>query len=85
MLVMFVGMIIQAAIGVVSATELQPEDTVESMGVFMIAAFVIQAIISFVLGNLLVVNQGIIYYSCKEDDENHSLNNEIDLIGSDVE
>lgn len=85
MLVMFVGMMIQAAMGILSATELQPEETVETMGVAMIGAFVIQTIISFIVGNLLVVNQGIIYYSCREDDENHSLKNEIDLIGSDVE
>lgn len=85
MLVMIVSFMIQAITGLMSTVDTNPEGALETMSVFMIAGFVIQTIISFITGNLLVVNQGIIYYSCREQDESHSLNNEIDLIGSNVE
>ena len=55
------------------------------MSITMIISFIIQTVIGFVIGNFIMVNQGMIYYSCLEQDENRSLENEIDLIGSDIE
>ena len=35
------------------------------------------------LQNIVLINQGVIFYSCKEEMENVSINNNIDLIGTD--
>jgi hypothetical protein len=34
---------------------------------------------------LILINQGIIYYSSKEELENNAIKNDIDLIGNDSE
>jgi hypothetical protein len=43
---------------------------------------VVSILMSFILNNLLMVNQGLVYYSRKEIDENISSKDSIDLIGS---
>ncbi len=43
---------------------------------------VVSILMSYVLNNLLLVNQGLVYYSRKESDENISSQHSIDLIGS---
>jgi len=81
----FLSFIIQSLTGLVSTQTGAAADVMETMSVTMIIAFVIQTIIGFVIGNFIMINQGMIYYSCIEQNENKSLQSEIDLIGTDVE
>lgn len=46
---------------------------------------IVSIILNYTLQNLILINQGIIYYSIKEESENVSIINDIDLIGSDSE
>lgn len=55
------------------------------VGIIMFIMFAVSIIFTFVLSNLIIINQGMIYYSCREEEENRSLETEIDLIGRDVE
>lgn len=84
MLVMFTASVIQGASGLIDAEGSQAE-IMQGLGVMMIINFIIQTIINFIAGNLIIVNQGIMYYSAQEEKENYFLKNEIDQIGSDVE
>lgn len=53
-----------------------------AIGVIMTIVMVFSILMSFILNNLLVINQGVVYYSRIEIDENKSVNDSIDLIGS---
>ena len=46
---------------------------------------IVSILLNYTLQNLILINQGIIYYSIKEESENVSIKNDIDLIGSDSE
>ena len=46
---------------------------------------VISTIVSYILNNLLLINQGMIYYSHIENSESSISNDSIDLIGTDSE
>lgn len=48
------------------------------MGITMILSL----LLNFIFQNLLLVNQGIIYYSTREENENNTPKSEIDLIGT---
>ena len=64
------------------------EDQVQAFtvaGIIMFTLFAVSMIFTYILGNLVIVNQGMIYYSCREQEENRSLETEIDLIGRDTE
>lgn len=58
------------------------ENPMGAMGPMMTIVMVISMLTSFILNNLLLVNQGLVYYSRKECDGNVSSNYSIDLIGS---
>jgi hypothetical protein len=47
-------------------------------------AFVILVIFGYVLNNITIINQGILYYSLREETENKSIKNEIDSIGNEL-
>ncbi len=49
--------------------------------IMMTIVMVISMLASFILNNLLMVNQGLVYYSRREFDENISSNDSIDSIG----
>lgn len=51
------------------------------MGLMM----VLSLLLNFILQNLLLVNQGIIYYSLREENENNTPKSEMDLIGTQSE
>lgn len=86
---MVVGMIINMLYGLASAgpdlENANPEAIMQTMSITMIVGFVIQTTVSFVMGNFIFINQGIIYYSGRDRDDNKSIYNDIDLIGRDVE
>jgi hypothetical protein len=54
-------------------------------GLLMTITFMLSTLLAYVLGNFMFVNQGIIYYSAREENENLSRHSEIDLIGRDSE
>lgn len=64
------------------------EPNVEALSFMMIMmtiAMIISILFNYTLQNLILINQGIIYYSSKEELENHTIKNDIDLIGTDSE
>ena len=68
--------------------ELNESNAHETFGfimIFVTILMVISILFNYTLQNLILINQGIIYYSIKEADENISVNNEIESIGSNEE
>ncbi len=53
-----------------------------TMTVLMLVVFFLTFIVSIVLSNVVQLNQGIVYYSLKEDNENINTKSIIDQIGS---
>ena len=54
----------------------------KTMTVMMLAIFLLTFLVSSVLNVVLQLNQGVVYYSLKEDIENINTRSDIDLIGS---
>lgn len=61
------------------------QETMSFFGLMMLITLILSILFSYLLGNILFVNQGIIYYSARDTKENQSLHHEIDLIGTDSE
>ena len=59
-----------------------PQEIGASFMVLMLAVFFISFIIGTILNNITQLNQGIVYYSLKEDNENINTKSVIDQIGS---
>jgi MFS family permease len=59
-----------------------PEEVGATFMVMMLVVFFITFIIGIVLNNITQLNQGIVYYSLKEDNENVNTKSVIDQIGS---
>lgn len=57
-------------------------DTYSTFGIMMTIIMVISILMNYILNNILLVNQGLVYYSRIEYDENKSADHSIDLIGS---
>ena len=90
MLLVFVFFILQSLTGLVDDGSgpfgnMDSAEAFSVMGILVLIGFLIYMFAAFLVGNLILVNQGIIYYSCREQQENKSLYNDIDLIGTDVE
>lgn len=65
-------------------TNLGPEPMAiqKTMTVMMLAIFMLTFLVSSILNVILQLNQGVVYYSLKEDNENINTKSDIDLIGS---
>ena len=59
-----------------------PEDIGASFMVLMLVIFFITFIVGAILNNITQLNQGIVFYSLKEDNENTNTKSVIDQIGS---
>lgn len=59
-----------------------PQELGKSMTVMMVAIFLITFFVSSILNVIVQVNQGVVFYSLKEDNENINTKSDIDLIGS---
>ena len=59
-----------------------PEDAFSTVKIMLTIVMVVSILMSYILNNLLLVNQGLVYYSRRENDENISSKDSIDLIGS---
>lgn len=55
------------------------------LGIALLITFIVSTLTGFILGNILFINQGIIFYTYMEEYENRSAQTEIDLIGLDSE
>ena len=60
----------------------EPEDALSTVKILFTIVMVVSILMSYILNNLLLVNQGLVYYSRRENDENISSKDSIDLIGS---
>lgn len=60
-------------------------DKFSAISVMMSIIMVISTIVSFIFNNLILINQGMIYYSHIENAEGNTSTNAIDLIGTDSE
>jgi hypothetical protein len=61
------------------------EDAFSTMSILMSVIMVISTIFGYILNNLLLINQGMIYYSHIENTESSISNDSIDLIGTESE
>jgi len=61
-----------------------PEDVGATMMIVMLIVFFISFLIGTILNNIVQLNQGLVFYSLKEDNENINTKSEIDQIGSGV-
>jgi hypothetical protein len=86
-IVSFIPYIIGIVIILTDASEGRKPDseTFTFFGLLMTITFMLSVLFAYILGNLVVVNQGIIYYSAREENENLSFHKDIDLIGRDSE
>lgn len=61
------------------------QESASTTGILVSVFFVFAILLSYFFNNLVIVNQGIIYYSLREENENLTTISEIDLIGLDNE
>lgn len=60
-------------------------DTFSTMGIIIAVIMVFSVLLSYIFNNFILINQGLIYYSLQEENENNTTKSQIDLIGSDFE
>ena len=60
----------------------EEENAFSFFGVIMAIIFVFSVLLNYILNNLLLINNGVIYYSLREHNENNQQQSEIDSIGS---
>ncbi|MES2544329.1 MAG: hypothetical protein V4548_05550 [Bacteroidota bacterium] len=68
-----------------STTGMNSEDNMATMAMLMSALMVVSTVLSYFFNNFLIVNQGLIYYSLREENEETKSISQIDLIGTDFE
>ncbi len=78
----FIGMI-----SIFSTIEENPnsQETFSALGILMIVIFIISILSNYILHNLLMINQGMIYYSIREKIEHKTSFTDIDSIGTHFE
>jgi hypothetical protein len=69
----------------VSRKDLPPTENFGFLSMGISLVFVISVFAGYFLNNLLVVNQGLIYYTAQENEFNNAAHLEIDNIGTDIE
>ncbi len=58
------------------------EEVSSFMTIMMLLVFFLSFVLGTILNNIVLLNQGVIFYSLKEENENINTKSEIDLIGS---
>lgn len=61
------------------------QEAFSALGILMIVIFIISILANYILHNLLMINQGMIYYSIREKIEHKSSYTDIDSIGNNFE
>ena len=62
-------------------SRMDQDETFSMVGIMLSIIFVLFILSSYILNNLIIVNQGIIFFTCKENAENLSATDLIDSIG----
>ncbi len=62
-----------------------PESSVVFVGILIALVLVLTVILGYLLNGILIVSQGMIYYSARENNENNEALQNIDLIGKNAE
>lgn len=60
----------------------EPENIINGMTIIMIVVFALSFLVGVFVNNIIQLNQGIVFYSLKEEKENINTKSDIDLIGS---
>jgi hypothetical protein len=82
----FIPYIYGMATFITSLEENSTEDKELSfVSILMTSIIVVTYFVNYILNNLILVNQGLVYYSVREENESISSKNSIDLIGTDSE
>jgi hypothetical protein len=70
-------------VSMVTSLEQNPGSTegLATFGIMMAIIMVITILMSYILNNLMLINQGLAHYSRRENDENIIAQDSIDLIG----
>lgn len=61
------------------------EGVTNGMEILTICMFILSTMVGYFFGTIIMLGQGMIYYSCKEGDEKKTIHSDIDLIGTDSE
>lgn len=61
------------------------QEAFSALGILMTVIFIITVLANYILHNLLMINQGMIYYNTRERIENKSSFSDIDSIGNNFE
>ncbi|AWI27027.1 hypothetical protein [Flavobacterium pallidum] len=96
LIISFIIQILQSAVTlipyiagvIIFFTSLKDQSPTESFGFISIGLafiFVVSVFAGYFLNNLLVVNQGLIYYTAQENEFNNAAHLEIDNIGADID
>ena len=80
-----IGMILFFTSANASQFNVSQPDGLSTLGIFITVVFLFAIILNYLFNNLIIVNQGIIYYSLREENENLTSVSQIDLIGTDNE
>lgn len=67
------------------AAETPNQNNLSFFMIMMLLTMLLSLLLNFILQNLILINQGIIYYSLREENENNTPKSEIDLIGTHIE
>ena len=62
-----------------------PMGAFSSIAVLVSIILVFSVLLGYIFNNIIFVNQGLIYYGLREENEKHATKSEIDLIGNDSE
>ena len=62
-----------------------PQEAFSAIGILMTIVFIITILANYIFHNLLMINQGMIYYSIREEMEHKSSYSDIDSIGNHFE
>ena len=65
-----------------TTTTASQTEYLSTMGVLMTVVMALSIVLSYFFNNFILVNQGIIYYSLREENENNTPKSQIDLIGT---
>ncbi|WP_348813636.1 hypothetical protein [Flavobacterium maritimum] len=81
----FIGIIFIFTTGNSSGFDNPNMENLSAMGILMAVVMVLSIVLSYFFNNFLIINQGLIYYSLREENENNTPKSQIDLIGSESE
>ena len=68
-----------------SNPEVSQNDKLSGISVFMAIIMVFSVLMSYIFNNFIIINQDLIYYSLREENENVTTKSDIDLIGTESE